>query len=309
MQIAIILLLLIWQKTADNIWTGVFAHRTWTIWQEGDYVHYNVIRGSHVKDSENDCVILKNYFRLEEPLLELYDQWSKSDPIFEEASKKFAGVRMLRQDPIENIFTFICSSNNNITRIKSMVEKMCKFYGTKLAEVNGTTFYDFPEVEKLTERSVLADLQKAAFGYRAKFIHQAACKIVEFGGLSWIEQLKKLPYQKTKAELMKLPGIGAKVADCICLMSFDHLQAIPVDTHVFQIATKHYLPHLKNVKSVTNRVYNEIGDHFRSLYGNYAGWAHCVLFCGELKIFQDDSNRKRKKLFERKISKKSKRWH
>lgn len=59
-------------------------------------------------------------------------------------------------------------------------------------------------------------------------------------------------------------------------MSFDHLQAIPVDTHVFQIATKHYLPHLKNVKSVTNRVYNEIGDHFRNLYGNYAGWAHCV---------------------------------
>lgn len=96
-----------------------------------------------------------------------------------------------------------------------MVEKMCKFYGTKLAEMNGTTFYDFPEVEKLTDRSVLADLQRAAFGYRAKFIQQAACKIVEFGGLSWIEQLKKLPYEETKAELMKLPGIGAKVINII----------------------------------------------------------------------------------------------
>lgn len=59
-------------------------------------------------------------------------------------------------------------------------------------------------------------------------------------------------------------------------MSLDHLEAIPVDTHVFQIATKYYLPHLKNVKSVTNRVYNEIGDHFRTMYGKYAGWPHCV---------------------------------
>lgn len=61
-------------------------------------------------------------------------------------------------------------------------------------------------------------------------------------------------------------------------MSFDHLEAIPVDTHVFQIAAKYYMPHLKGVKSVTDRIYNEIGDHFRSLYGEYAGWAHCVSY-------------------------------
>lgn len=61
-------------------------------------------------------------------------------------------------------------------------------------------------------------------------------------------------------------------------MSFNHLQAIPVDTHVFQIATKYYLPHLKNAKSVTERIYNEIGDHFRSLFGKYAGWPHSVSY-------------------------------
>lgn len=61
-------------------------------------------------------------------------------------------------------------------------------------------------------------------------------------------------------------------------MSLGHLQAIPVDTHVFQIASSQYLKHLKDKKSVTDKVYNEIGDHFRELFGPYAGWAHTVWF-------------------------------
>jgi len=59
-------------------------------------------------------------------------------------------------------------------------------------------------------------------------------------------------------------------------MSLDHLQAIPVDTHVFQIAKSRYLPNLSGTKTVTNRVYNEIADHFRKMFGDYAGWAHTV---------------------------------
>lgn len=61
-------------------------------------------------------------------------------------------------------------------------------------------------------------------------------------------------------------------------MSLDHLDAVPVDTHVFQIARDNYLPHLKKYKSVTDRVYNEIGDYFRTLFKKNAGWAHTVKF-------------------------------
>lgn len=67
-----------------------------------------------------------------------------------------------------------------------------------------------------------------------------------------------------------------QVADCICLMSLNHLEAVPVDTHVYQIAANLYLKHLKGRKSITDAVYNEIGDHFRKLYGPLAGWAHTV---------------------------------
>lgn len=85
-----------------------------------------------------------------------------------------------------------------------------------------------------------------------------------------------MPYKEAKKELIKLPGIGPKVADCICLMSLNHLEAVPVDTHVYQIAANLYLKHLKGRKSITDSVYNEIGDHFRNLYGPLAGWAHTV---------------------------------
>lgn len=62
-------------------------------------------------------------------------------------------------------------------------------------------------------------------------------------------------------------------------MSLNHLEAIPVDTHVFQIATKHYLPAIKvsKAKTVTSKIYSEIGDHFREVYGPLAGWAQTVM--------------------------------
>lgn len=78
-----------------------------------------------------------------------------------------------------------------------------------------------------------------------------------------------------------------QVADCICLMSLNHLQALPVDTHVYQIAAQNYLPHLRGKKTVTDKMYTEIGDHFRTLYGDLAGWAHTVSFMlkGPLKYY------------------------
>ena len=104
---------------------------------------------------------------------------------------------------------------------------------------------------------------------------------------------------------MKLSGIGPKVADCILLMSLDKTDAIPVDTHMFQIAAKSYLPHLKGCKSVTDKVYWEIGDHFRSLYGDYAGWAHSVLFSADLphlKSLENGSDTKPIKKKDRKYN-------
>ncbi|CAG2053474.1 unnamed protein product [Timema podura] len=245
---------------------------------------------SYLNKSVDDEELLKKYLRLDEPLQDLYELWSKKDLHFKQAAVKFQGLRILAQDPTENLFSFICSSNNNISRISSMVEKLCTLYGTRIATVDNITYFDFPHVSALTDPSVEQSLREAGFGYRAKFIHKSACQIIKEGGVTWLQKLQTLPYEEAKTELMKLPGIGAKVADCICLMSLGHLDAIPVDTHIYQVAAQRYLPHLKNYKSVTNKVYNEIGEYFRDLYEKYAGWAHTIIFCADLKMFQEDAS-------------------
>ncbi|KAJ8888718.1 hypothetical protein PR048_008210 [Dryococelus australis] len=92
-----------------------------------------------------------------------------------------------------------------------MVEKLCTMYGEKIATIGNTTYHDFPPVSALAKVTVENDLRSAGFGYRAKFIYQSACKIEEMGGTIWLEKLQDMPYLKAKSELMKLPGIGAKV--------------------------------------------------------------------------------------------------
>jgi N-glycosylase/DNA lyase len=93
-----------------------------------------------------------------------------------------------------------------------MVEKLCVLYGNKIADVGGTVYYDFPPLTALTDSSVEKSLRDAGFGYRAKFIYHSACKVMELGGSGWLQQLQTLSYEQAKMELMKLPGIGAKVS-------------------------------------------------------------------------------------------------
>lgn len=164
---------------------------------------------------------------------------------------------MLRQDPNETLFSFICSSNNNIERISTMVGKLCSKYGDFILEFEGTKYYTFPSPAVLAKENVEGELRTLGFGYRAKYIHQTA-KLLTSKPDGWLDGLRKVPYGEAHAELMTLPGVGAKVADCICLMSLDKMEAIPVDTHVWQIASRDYKLRVTS-KSLTTRVYNEIG--------------------------------------------------
>ena len=154
--------------------------------------------------------------------------------------------------------------------------KLRSTYGQYVDEYGGHAFYSFPTVEALADASVEQKLRNLGFGYRAKYIQKTADVIVNrLGGITWIQALRSLPYEHAHAELQQLAGIGAKVADCICLMALDQPSAIPVDTHVWQIACRDY-GLAKSGKSLTPRLYKKVGDHFRSLFGEYAGWAHSV---------------------------------
>ncbi|XP_058245934.1 N-glycosylase/DNA lyase [Hemibagrus wyckioides] len=243
-----------------------------------------------VSTSEQDAKdeeVLKDYFQLSVKLEDLYKEWGDADPHFRRTGNIFSGLRMLRQDPVECLFSFICSSNNHITRIQGMVERLCGRFGTLLCELDGTCYHDFPSIEALAESSVQAQLRDLGFGYRARFLQESAHQIISCHNPEWLHTLRNVPYLEARASLLKLPGVGPKVADCVCLMSLDKSEAVPVDTHVWQIARRDYNYDAgSKTKTLTNKVYKEIGDLFRQRWGSYAGWAHSVLFCADLKKFQ-----------------------
>lgn len=163
--------------------------------------------------------ILRDYFQLDTQLVPLYEKWKSVDKNFSDRGSLFPGVRILRQDPVENLFSFICSSNNNISRISGMVEKLCTKYGTLAGVIGGDKWYNFPSVSSLAGKDTESELRKLGFGYRAKFIHQTANILLEEHSTDWLHMLRKLSYEEAHAELQKLPGVGAKVWKNTLIMS------------------------------------------------------------------------------------------
>ena len=122
------------------------------------------------------------------------------------------------------------------------------------------------------------------FGYRAKFIagSAAALDAKEGGADAYLAALRgEKSYREAQTALGELPGVGPKVAACVCLFSLDKHGAIPVDTHVWQLAVEHYTPNLEG-KSLTPRVMMEVEEAIVGVFGAYAGWAHNTLFVAEL---------------------------
>ena len=158
-----------------------------------------------VKNGENDLTIistkddeqfLKIYFQMDINVSNLYQAWSKNDLFFQELQAPFHGIRILRQDPVENLFSFICSQNNNITRIAQLVEKLCQNYGEWVTEHEGKDYYTFPSISSLAKGNIENDLRQLGFGYRAKFIQRVAETIhAQTNGVEWLFDLRHQSYQ------------------------------------------------------------------------------------------------------------------
>ncbi|XP_027881259.1 N-glycosylase/DNA lyase [Xiphophorus couchianus] len=296
-----------WRETAEGHWTGVIGGRVWTLTQTEDtlwyyvYTHQSGAGGENSSEdslraesvsashhSEVEAEMLRDYFQLHVKLGDLYKEWGAADSHFKKISDIFTGVRMLRQDPIECLFSFICTSNNHISRIQGMVERLCQTLGSPLCQLDQTSYHDFPTLSALADSGVEERLRDLGFGYRARFLQQSAKQILDTHGPQWLVGLRNVPYLEARDSLRTLPGVGTKVADCVCLMCLDKCEAVPVDTHVWQIAKRDYKYTSDNgQKTLTEKVHRDIGDFFRKLWGPYAGWAHSVLFCGDLKKFQN----------------------
>lgn len=195
-----------------------------------------------------------------------------SDPGLGEAVKGCAGLRVLRQDdPVEVLFSFLCSANNHVKRIERMVGCLAEF----------GEGYAFPTLEVLAKIDG-SFLRTKGFGYRSERISACASQVLELGGLAWLEDLRGVASEKAVLELQRLPGVGPKVAECVALFGLGHGDVVPIDTHIWNAVRRRYFPELEGGSLTLGRRLL-VGDYMRDRFGGDAGLAHLVLFVDEMR--------------------------
>lgn len=198
-----------WEKTPDGAWEGAAG---------GNFLRIT---------RENLPEILgvgfwRDYFDMGTDYEALREEFGAMDPVLREAARYAPEIRILRQDPWEALGSFLLSQCNNIKRIKGMVARLCREYG----EPCGGGFSAFPRPEALAELRP-EDLRRLGFGYRAEYLVGSAREVAS--GSVRLEEVRGLPIPEARAELMKLPGVGPKVADCALLYGLHRLDAFPMD--------------------------------------------------------------------------------
>lgn len=207
-----------WTRLENGDFHGVAFGRELTVGAKDDeIIFYNTTED----DFKN---IWSDYFDLDTDYSQIKSILSQ-DEILNKASKYAHGIRILNQDPWETVCSFIISQNNNIPRIRSIIERMCEQFGEQIS----STAYSFPSVETIA-KLLPDDLSPLRAGFRNKYIIDAAQKIA--GGQVDIEKIKSLPTDKADALLQTIRGIGPKVSSCVLLFGFHRVEAFPIDVWI-----------------------------------------------------------------------------
>ncbi len=172
------------------------------------------------------------------------------------------GIRILKGDKVEVIFSFVISANNNIKRIQKIIEKLCTMAGENCGD-----YYAFPSIEILKELS-MEFYSNLGAGYRDKYLYKLSRQLAEVD----LEEKAKLTTIKLRNWLISLSGIGPKVADCILLFGFGRTDVFPVDTWIEKVYNVCYYEGEKNREQIARYLVNR--------FGKYAGYAQQYLFYG-----------------------------
>ncbi|MCG7841174.1 MAG: hypothetical protein MIO87_04590 [Methanomassiliicoccales archaeon] len=239
-----------WRKEGD-LWKGVVDGHAAKLRQKADGAQ--VISGM-------DQTSFDRYFRTDDELEKVYRELS-FDPVLGDYFTRYRGLRLIRQDPWECVASYALATNANIPRIQGMIERVCRTFGTEMDDGS----YAFPSPEQLLDRCHRAD--GCGLGYRtdrfielARLVHREK---VDFSALMDME------YMDCARELVALPGIGNKVADCVALFCLDHLEAFPVDIRIKKAMAQLY---------GAEGSYRKVSAFARERFGHWAGYAQEYIF-------------------------------
>ncbi len=250
-----------WGK--NDWWVGTVGGAVIRAKQEGNELVIN---------SSLDEKFIQDYFRLDDDLEKIYSGINK-DKLMDSLIRKYRGLRLIRQDPWECLVSYICSSNNTIKNITSSIKRMCECFGREIE----SGYYSFPAPEALSEVQP-GEMVQCRLGFRAPRVLELASLITrnEFD----LYGIKDLSYREGREELVKINGVGNKIADCVLLFAFGKLESFPVDTHIEQIMDRFYSENFRETKKSKER--EAIAEFARGYFGKYSGYAQEYLYMEDL---------------------------
>ena len=204
-----------WKERDDGSFIGVVHGRIAAASMDGDRL---ILDGA----VEDDRDMWSDYFDLSIDYSDIKEKLSTLHPVMAEAARFAPGIRILRQEPFEALISFIISQNNNIKRIAGIVDRLCENFGEPI----GGRMYAFPTAERLAALEP-DDLSPIRAGFRHRYIIDAARR-VNSGDID-LEILREMPYAAAQKELMRITGVGVKVADCVLLYGLHRLDSFPLD--------------------------------------------------------------------------------
>ena len=255
-----------WNKQEDSSYTGIFKNNVLNVKEENGQVIFKGICNGDIKR------IVTDYFDLERDYEKIQKELSKVDESVKLSISYGKGIRLLNQDLWETIISFIISANNNIPRIKGIIERISKQYGNKI-EWKKNTYYTFPTIEQLSKATV-EDFRKLGLGFRDKRVYETT-QIILNKQIDLEKLQKENDTSVIRDTLLTLPGVGPKVADCIMLFStLKRLEVFPIDVWVRRVMNELYI-HNPQEEKVNKK---EIEQLAKEKYGNLAGIAQQYLF-------------------------------
>lgn len=242
-----------WNKNHDDSYTGVVGNCVINVKQEKDGFEFDC-------DEE---LLINSYFDFEKDYCDIKNQLSSIDDVLSKAIPAGYGIRLLKQDPWEALVSFIISANNNIPRIKKIVESLCYNFGTEI-KLNETSYYTFPSANTISKLTV-EQLDVIKSGFRAKYIIDAAQKVAS--GTVDLKAIYSMETNEAREYLKQIKGVGNKVADCILLFAYQKYDVFPKDVWIKKV--------LNDLYGVDEKKFdNFVTEHF----GNLAGFAQQYLF-------------------------------
>ena len=255
-----------WNEELDGSYTGIFKENVINVKKDGQDVHFKGICKDNIKE------VVEEYFDLARNYEEIKNTLSKIDKNMEKSVQYGSGIRILNQDLWETILSFIISANNNIPRIKGIIERLSKKYGNKI-EFNGKDYYTFPTPKQL-ENVTVEEFRQLGLGFRDIRLYETTKMVLD--KQIDLEKLYTEPNtQMVREELLKLSGVGPKVADCILLFSdLKRFDVFPIDVWVRRVMNDLYIKEADETKVSKKKIENLAQEKF----GDLAGLAQQYLF-------------------------------